>query len=698
MSTAFDCSRLLSGCLFAVLMLLGACKPPTNTPETPPPIPLLTGDLPQLRTNGQLRILVQRIDPRVLQRPDCPLSRQRRLAAAAAASLGLQAHFIELDTRSDLIPALLEGRGDLISANLPITASSSRIIDFTLPIDQIHEMLISGATSSPPQTLTSLKNREIAVQRSTAFYETALALQETIPGLHLRLLPPELTREQILDLVSNRSIDITLQNSNFLRSALAGRADIHVIWTLPPRRSIAWGLRPDSPQLLGALNRFLYRHNLSNPEPERCTGDLPSLQQRGVLRLITRHNASTHFIWRGELLGFEYELASQFAEMHHMRLEVVIADEHRNMLPMLLDGEGDLIGAFWAQTPERAAQAVSFSRPYHYASELLIARTGSCINNISDLNGRTVSVRRSSSYWNTLCELRRTSGINFLIQAVPEDIETEEIIARTAAGTYDLTVADSHILDLELTWRDDIESCFPLGNPIPHNWVVRQQNTKLLAAINAFIQQEYRGYFYNTTYNKYFGNAQQLRQLKQDDLLSHETGQLSPYDDIIRKYARQYDFDWRLIASQMYQESRFDPHAISLSGAAGLMQLKPYTAFEMGVRDSFAPEPGIRGGVKYLSTLYNRFEETLDPQQKIWMALAAYNIGLSHVQDARQLAAEQGLNPNVWFDQVEQAILLLSTPKYARSARHGYCRGEDATHYVQNIRKRYEGYCQTVKE
>ena len=326
-------------------------------------------------------------------------------------------------------------------------------------------------------------------------------------------------------------------------------------------------------------------------------------------------------------MGFEYELARHFAKQHHLRLEVVVPPSREDLIPWLLEGKGDLIAASMTITKERQHQKVEFSRPYLMASEILVARADESteqLASVEDLAGRTVVVRQSSAYWQTLQQLR-DRGITVTIQAAPEDAETEELIAKVAEGEYDLTVADSHILDIELTWREDIRAAFPLGDPQPLGWAMRSSNPKLLQATNQFMKKEYRGLFYNITLKKYFKNSRTIR--KHVDTRTTQTGKLSPYDEIVQRYAKQFGFDWRLIVSQMYQESHFNPKAQSWAGAVGLMQVLPRTARSLGFADVTAPEKGIHAGVEYLNWVRDRFDAELPVAVRTWFTLAAYNAG-----------------------------------------------------------------------
>jgi membrane-bound lytic murein transglycosylase F len=226
----------------------------------------------------------------------------------------------------------------------------------------------------------------------------------------------------------------------------------------------------------------------------------------------------------------------------------------------------------------------------------------------------------------------------------------------------------------------------------PHAVAVRADNPKLLAALNGFIRKEYRGLVYNVLYKKYFTSRRQVRDLASGRPRAGGDNGLSPYDEVIRTLAERYNFDWRLIVAQMFQESRFDPKAESFAGAQGLMQVLPRTARFMGFEKIKKPEEGIHAGVKYLDWVRNRFEPELPVNERMWFTLAAYNAGHGHVQDARRLARQKGWDGDRWFDNVERAMLLLSKKKYARKARYGYVRGTEPVGYVRNIRELYRAY------
>jgi membrane-bound lytic murein transglycosylase F len=345
-------------------------------------------------------------------------------------------------------------------------------------------------------------------------------------------------------------------------------------------------------------------------------------------------------------------------------------------------------------TEERMEGGVAFTRPYNYVEQVIVARTDDVgLHDIADLAGRTVWVRPSSAYVGTL-ENVRSKGIDLTIAEAPEEMDTEEIIGMVASGDYDLTLADSHIADIEVNWRDDVKAAFPVTNLLPLSWAVRASNPELREALDEFLQREYRGLYFNIIYERYFRDAREIRTHR--DERADLVGDLSPYDAIVKKYADVYGFDWRLIVSMMYQESQFNPRARSFAGAAGLMQVLPRTAGEFGFDDLQDPEEAIHAGIKYLDWVRDRFEPDLAVKDRMWFTLAAYNAGAGHVRDARRLARKLGLNPNVWFGNVERAMLLLSRAQYAQVAQYGYCRCGEPVRYVRDVRSRYNAYVETI--
>ena len=664
-----------------------------SSPFVAAPTYIETGDLSSMKSRGFLRVLtLPHSSVEHLPRQGFPHNLEEELLESFASSRNVKLTQVTVDGLPKLIPALLEGKGDVIAANFSVTPERKEKIKFSVPVAIVREQLITRQSDDTVHNPADLKGRTVVVHRASSFWDTVLGLQQQFPAIKLQEAPAHLDSEQLLDGVAEGTFDVSVADSNLMKAVLTYRSDLRPAFDLTKEHPVAWAVRPQSKELLAALNKFLNEAKLTRQRPNVSRGDFESIRKHQVLRVLTRNNPATYFLWQGELHGFEYELARHFAKQHKLRVEMVVPPNRHDLIPWLLEGKGDVIAASMTITPDREAQGVLFSRPYFMASEIVVTRAGEPedgLTNPEDLAGRTIVVRPSSSYWQTL-EGLRGKGIALKLQAAPEELETEEIMAKVARGEYDLTVADSHLLDIEMTWREDIRAAFPLGDPKPQGWVVRSFNPQLHKAINQYFKKEYRGLFYNVTVEKYFKNSRKIR--KHVEFRSSRTGQLSPYDEVVKKYAVEFGFDWRLLVAQMYQESRFDPQARSWAGAVGLMQVLPRTARSLGFSAIRTPEDGIHAGVKHLQWVRERFESELPVEDRMWMTLAAYNAGHGHVIDARRLARKLGLNPNRWFEHVEKAILLLSKRKYARTARHGYCRGSEPVKYVREIKRRYEAY------
>lgn len=686
-----------------ILLMLGAgCRPAGEEPsELPAPIAAATvtaatGDLDAIRQRGVLRILVQRFEDTYLPRAGNPYDHERELAAGFARSAGISPELVAVDKFEDLIPALLAGRGDLVAANLTVLDSRKAQLAFTAPVGRSRERLVARSNERAIHTAADLKRRTIAVQDTTSFAETAQDVARRVPGLNIQRISGRFSPDAIFDRLAAGKIDLTIMDSNILEISQKYRSDIQPVLDLTPERPLAWGVRQESTNLLAALNDYLVCQAATLPREEVRREDWPGIQRRKTLRVLTRNNAVSYFMLRGELFGFEYELAREFARQNGLRLEMVVANSLPELIAMLVEGRGDVIASSLVPTEDRARQGLGFSVPYLSAAETVVTRARDrALKRPEDLAGRTVAVRPSSSYWQTLQALK-DGGLNVRLRPAPETMETEDILRMVADGDFDLSVADSHILSIELAWNSGLRAAFPLGDSRPLAWAVRAKDEKLLAAVNAFWKKEYRGKFYNIVYRKYFDNAPKVRELIGDQLAVKRHGRVSPYDDIVKLYANEYDFDWLLIASQMYQESRFDPKARSAVGAQGLLQVMPRTAKEMGFRRLDDPKTGIHAGIKYMDCVRGAFDPELEDPERTWFALAAYNAGAGHVGDARRLAGQKGWNPQCWFEHVERAMLLLSKPQYARQARHGYVRGEQPVAYVRQIRDRYRVYTTLV--
>ena len=308
---------------------------------------------------------------------------------------------------------------------------------------------------------------------------------------------------------------------------------------------------------------------------------------------------------------------------------------------------------------------------------------------LGDLAGRTVTVHPDSSYAATLAALAEAQAEAPEFQVAFAPRATQVILDAVAAGEMDVTLADSHRAELAATFHDNLALGFAL-EPKGLAWAVAAENEALLAQLNAYIEGGYRGYDFNVLRGKYFANERRMQRQRRHRVTGDA---LSSYDDIVKPLSDAAGFDWRLVVAQMYQESGFDPNAVSFAGAEGLLQVLPRTAREVGVDPARLADPavGIRAGVRYLEWTRERFPN-LPIGEQLKFALAAYNAGAGHVQDGRRLARRLGLDGSLWFDNVEHAMLKLAEPEHARASVYGYVRGSEVVNYVREIHDRYRAY------
>ena len=446
--------------------------------------------------------------------------------------------------------------------------------------------------------------------------------------------------------------------------------------------------------------------------PYHIARDLTAIKKDGVLHAITIYNSTSYFLYRGTPMGFEYEMLSRLAEDLELELKITVADDIDDLFNMLNKGEGDLI-AFGLTITEPRKKLVSFTNSHYVTHQTLVQRMPDnwrslpgykidrqLISNTIELMNDTVWVRENSSYAERLKNLQDEMGSEIPVEYIDGNITTDEIIKMVVDGKIERTVADYNIASINKTFYPvlDIDTRISFAQRIA--WAVRQNSPELLNAINKWIIKEKKRDEYYVIYNKYFKNKKSYRGRIQSDFYSKNSNKISKYDDIIKSYASKIGWDWRFLSSQVYQESGFDPRSVSWAGASGLIQLMPETAKEVGVSNSFDPHQNIKGGVKYLNRVRERFENVEDSIQKVKFTLAAFNCGPGHVLDAMRLAEKNGKDPNIWDDNVEEYILKLSEKKYYLDdvVRHGYARGSEPYNYVRDIFLRYEHYKQFIEE
>lgn len=684
---SFRTRTLLPAGLIAISTFVQCSQPATPAPA--PALPKYTGDLPVLQSHGKLRVIVPPEPIVHIPKYAEPVTIDYDLARDLAAALKLKLELVKVENYAQMVQKLLEGEGDIVAASLTVTPARQEQAAFSVPYLYVDEYLITAASDSLPTAIEDLAGMKIGVRRSSAHYQTLLDIQQQVPALHIHAAPEQLGLERLIEGIVRGQYQATVADEHLWRVVERYYDNMVTPLVLAENCPIALMMRPGDVQLKTKVDEYLLAQQFTRQSQQAFTDDLPGLKDRQRLRMITRNNSMTYFIHRGQQVGFEYELIKEFADRHDLRLDIVIPASHADLLAYLNEGKGDIVAAAMTITEERRAQA-AFTQPYNEVDELVVVRAEEdSIASLEDLAGRTVHVRQSSSFYTTLMVFADSiEGLQ--VAALPDSIETEDILAGVEEGRYDITLCDSNLLDVELAYGRQLKAAFSI-KPTALGWAVREDNPALLAALNHYVEQEKGGLFFNVMKERYFKNERTIAKAK-DSLRVDLSGRLSPYDELVKKYARQYGQDWRLITAQMYQESKFDPQATSWVGARGLMQIMPVTGLELGFTDLHDPEENIHAGVKYMSQLVNRFDSNIPIEERMRFALAAYNVGYGHVLEARRLAREKGWNPDQWFGHVEQAMRLLAKPAYHERSRYGFCRCGQPVHYVGNIQNMYDAY------
>lgn len=438
------------------------------------------------------------------------------------------------------------------------------------------------------------------------------------------------------------------------------------------------------------------------------TVDINEIKARGSLRVIMEYNSISYFIYKGQRLGFEFELMQNFAKAIGVKLEIVLATSSDDQFNLLNEGKGDIIanGLF---VDNKIKQQVALTIPYRSVEQVIVQRkSGISVNpsdsiqkndtllqSVSELSDKIVYVPDNSSYYNRLKELSDSNGINMDVRILPDDRGIDDIIEAVANGEIDYTIANKDIALVNKSYFENLDVNTSVGKPQPLHWAVRNNSPDLLESINYWIKNFEKEKLYSALYFKYFNEDKNI-QFGYDDNVALQQGMISHFDEIIQRNAKRINWDWRLVAAVIYQESKFNPNARSWCGAQGLMQLMPGTARQVGVygNQAYNPASNIQGGTNYLKQLEKTWANISDYTQRVKFILASYNAGPGHVMDAARLAEKNGYPKDKWDGSVEYFMLYKSNPRFYNDpvVKYGYCRGQEPFNYVRNIVKKYFDY------
>ncbi|WP_105903080.1 membrane-bound lytic murein transglycosylase MltF [Vibrio gangliei] len=423
------------------------------------------------------------------------------------------------------------------------------------------------------------------------------------------------------------------------------------------------------------------------PNPQSMT-DLEKIQERGVLRVGTLNNQLSYFIGPEGPTGLEYELAKQFADELGVKLEIKPAYHLTGLLPALENQEVDIVAAGLSHTPDRLKK-FNAGPAYYYISQQVIYKKGTWRpRNLQQLIDKeaTLTVVKGSQYEYTLQQLSKVYPELKWQTTATED--STDLLKDVSEGKIDFTIVDSVSLSITQRLHPNLALAFELTEDQPISWFIRKTDDDSLYAlmVEFFGNFNQSGQLANLE-EKYFGHIQSFDYVDTRAFIRSLDSKLPKYKTLFQKYSKE--FDWRLIAALAYQESHWNPRATSPTGVRGMMMLTQSTAKMVGVNNRLDPEESIYGGVEYLRRVVERIPDSIPEHEKIWFALASYNVGYGHVMDARRITQHEGGNPDSWTD-VKDRLPKLRIPGYYKYTRYGFARGDEAKNYVENIRRYYQ--------
>lgn len=483
----------------------------------------------------------------------------------------------------------------------------------------------------------------------------------------------------------------------------------------------------EKPRVSGADTSARTSHGAEDVQPDFAR-DIDDIKSRDTLVVLSPYNSTTYFLYRGEPMGYEYELLRQFAHDLGVTLKVVVVNDRDSLFAMLKSGRGDVaaarlipvdadsgkarfsralyqsdpvlvqqkepVGKATAQLPN-PVDTVLKAGPAEAAPKVLSARVRP-VSKPSDLVNQRVSLPKKSPYEQTLVEL--SDSLTGDIYVAEVDASDEVLIREVAKGNVAFTVTEGNLGDLQTGYYKNLKIRPVLGQSKKVAWAVRRNAPKLLSEIDRWLGDSTTRRLSDRLYRKYFIDRRGYEERAKSKYLMSKTGTLSPFDTLLKRYSASLGWDWRLLGSQMYQESRFRPDARSWAGAVGLLQMMPGTARQFGVRNARNPEDNVRGAVKFLAWLTKYWTTRVaDESERLKFILASYNTGAGHVEDAQRLADKHGDDPTKWNDVAYWLMQKSKREIYTDPVvKYGFARGIEPVTYVAVILERYDHYRQYV--
>lgn len=415
---------------------------------------------------------------------------------------------------------------------------------------------------------------------------------------------------------------------------------------------------------------------------------LEKIEQEQVLHVITRNGPAIYFEDKDGPAGFDYEITKLFAEELGVELRLRVADNLGELLSVIDQGYAHFAVGGLAATEVRNSR-FEYSSPYMEITPKVVYRLGtSRPKELSDLVGRRVVVIADSHHIDILKQLKQ--DFIDLTWEESEELDTSDLLKQVSEGTIDFAIVDSTDLAIHQAYYPKAVAAFSLSKPLNFVWYFpASEDDSLNQKAKVFFEKIKQDGTLLQLKERYYGHLNQLNYVGARTFIHHINKRLSRYEETFKLEADNHQLDWRLLAAIGYQESHWRPNATSPTGVRGLMMLTRITAKELGIKNRLDPSASIKGGAKYFAKIRARIPERIKEPDRTWMALASYNVGFGHLEDARILTQKDGKDPDQWL-HVKEYLPLLQKKKWYKQTKHGYARGSEPVVYVQNIRRYYD--------
>ncbi len=411
-----------------------------------------------------------------------------------------------------------------------------------------------------------------------------------------------------------------------------------------------------------------------------------NLENKDELVIVSRNAPTTWYIDReGDPAGFEYDLAVSYANFLGLKPRFIIKDTISEIFTTLEEGKADIAAAGLTVLPERTDRFLLGPKYHKVQQQVVCHRDGKNPQTIDDLLDVALKVNQDSSYAKRLNELSKSkeNAINWL---ETDNYSTEELLELVYHQKLDCTVADSNIIKINRRYFPSLQVTMDLTEKQDITLYLAQDANELQDKLKTWHKQFRQSAEAAKIFDRHFDFWNEFDYVEVSIFKKRIDERLPRYKRLFSKAAKKYDLPSELLMAQSYQESHWEPDAVSPTGVEGMMMLTKSTAQELGVKDRLDAKQSISGGAKYLRNMIKRFKKKIPEDDKLMLALASYNIGRGHMHDAQTLAREKGLSPYHWHD-MKKILPLLSQKKYYKNLKYGYARGTEPVNYVQNIRE-----------